>query len=86
MHDGLHRLVVGVQGQEVGGVLGSVSAQVCSVLWSLSREGEVKVVVDEWPDGLCCVGDEGVVANVEDGGEKRVVEGDDEEKLKEGKS
>ena len=47
MHDGLHRLVVGVQGQEVGGVLGSVSAQVCSVLWSLSREGEVKVVVDE---------------------------------------
>ena len=47
MDDGLHRLVVGVQGQEVGGVLGSVSAQVCSVLWSLSREGEVKVVVDE---------------------------------------
>ena len=40
----------------------------------------------QWPDGLCCVGDEGVVANVEDGGEKRVVEGDDEEKLKEGKS
>ena len=40
----------------------------------------------QWPDGLCCVGDEGVVANVEDGGEKRVVEGDDEEKLEEGKS
>ena len=46
-HDGLHILVVGVQGQEVGGVLGSVSAQVGNVLWSLSREGEVKVVVDE---------------------------------------
>ena len=49
-------------------------------------EGVGIVSGTQWPDGLCCVGDEGVVANVEDGGEKRVVEGDDEEKLKEGKS
>eukprot|EP00959_Pyramimonas_sp_CCMP1952_P456641 9473503-Pyramimonas_sp.AAC.1 len=34
MHDGLHRLVVGVQGQEVGGWLGSVSAQPMGVVSS----------------------------------------------------
>ena len=40
MHDGLHRLVVGVQGQEVGGWLGSsVSAQVGISDWYLAIQG-----------------------------------------------